>query len=201
MINSVENYPDIWLRLFLAQLKNQNPLNPFDVSELTNQLAQFSQMEQLYHVSKKLEELQETSRTSLLGSLLNLIGKEVKAESSSLWFDGEQSTPIEVQLPEGTKEVTLRVFDKSLFPVRVLKFYPFDSSLIIRWDGTDSWGRKLEPGLYHFTLEGIDQKGQAMDLKGYIWGRISALEQEGGQFYVSLGGLILPLSSIFSINP
>jgi flagellar basal-body rod modification protein FlgD len=201
MINSVENYPDIWLRLFLAQLKNQNPLNPFDVSELTNQLAQFSQMEQLYHVSKKLEELRETSRTSLLGSLLNLIGKEVKAESSFLWFDGEQSTPIEVQLPEGTKEVTLRVFDKSLFPVRVLKFYPFDSSLIIRWDGTDSWGRKLEPGLYHFTLEGIDQKGQAMDLKGYIWGRVSALEQEGGQFYVSLGGLILPLSSIFSINP
>ena len=86
MINSVENYPDIWLRLFLAQLKNQSPLNPFDVSELTSQLAQFSQMEGLYKVSKKLEELVDTTRTNLLGLLLNLIEKEVRAKSSSLWL-------------------------------------------------------------------------------------------------------------------
>jgi len=201
MINSVENYPDIWLRLFLAQLKNQSPLNPFDVSELTSQLAQFSQMEELYNVSKKLEKLEETTRMSLLGSLLNLIGKEVKAESSSLWFDGEESTSIEVHFPEGIKEVTLRVFDKSLFPVKVLKFNPSTSPFLIQWDGTDSLGRKMEPGLYYFTLEGIDQRGQVVGLESYIRGRVSALEQEGGQFYVSVGGLVLPLSSIFSINP
>lgn len=201
MINSVENYPDIWLRLFLAQLKNQSPLNPFDVSELTSQLAQFSQMEGLYKVSKKLEELVDTTRTNLLGSLLNLIEKEVRAKSSSLWFDGEKSTSIEVYFPQGTKEVTLRVFDKSLFPVKVLKFNPSTSPFLIQWDGTDSLGRKMEPGLYYFTVEGIDQRGQVVGLESYIRGRVSALEQEGGQFYVSLGGLVLPLSAIFSINP
>jgi len=44
-----------YMNLLVAQLKNQNPLEPMDNNQMTAQLAQFSQLEQLASVNNKLE--------------------------------------------------------------------------------------------------------------------------------------------------
>jgi flagellar basal-body rod modification protein FlgD len=46
---------DDFLRLLVAQIKNQNPLNPADGVEFLAQLAQFSQLEQLIDIRTSLE--------------------------------------------------------------------------------------------------------------------------------------------------
>ena len=48
---------DDFLRLLVAQIKNQNPLNPADGVEFLTQLAQFSQLEQLINIREDLEKL------------------------------------------------------------------------------------------------------------------------------------------------
>src|SRR6056297_1411923 len=44
-----------FLTLLVAQLENQNPLDPADTDQFTDQLAQFSQVEQLINVNDKLD--------------------------------------------------------------------------------------------------------------------------------------------------
>ncbi len=48
---------DDFLRLLVAQIRNQNPLNPADGIEFLSQLAQFSQLEQLIGIRTQLETL------------------------------------------------------------------------------------------------------------------------------------------------
>lgn len=50
---------DDFLKLLVAQIKNQNPLNPADGIEFLTQLAQFSQLEQLIEIRQCLEQLRD----------------------------------------------------------------------------------------------------------------------------------------------
>ncbi len=65
---------DMFLKLFLTQLKNQNPMEPMDNSEFTSQLAQMGQLEQLTELSSNFEKFLKAQE---LGYGSSLIGREV----------------------------------------------------------------------------------------------------------------------------
>ena len=48
---------EVFLNLLVAQLQNQNPLDPMDGMEFVTQLAQFSQLEQLYSIRQGMDQL------------------------------------------------------------------------------------------------------------------------------------------------
>jgi len=48
---------DMFLQLLVAQIKNQNPLNPADGTQFLSQLAQFSELEQVTQVRTEIEAL------------------------------------------------------------------------------------------------------------------------------------------------
>ena len=50
---------DMFLRLLVAQIQNQDPLNPMDPTEFVSQLAQFSSMEQLLQIRQTLESIHD----------------------------------------------------------------------------------------------------------------------------------------------
>jgi flagellar basal-body rod modification protein FlgD len=54
---------DDFLKLLVAQIRNQNPLNPADGVEFLTQLAQFSQLEQLINIRTQLESLAQAGKT------------------------------------------------------------------------------------------------------------------------------------------
>ena len=67
---------DTFLQLLVAQIKNQNPLNPADGAEFLSQLAQFSELEQMMEIRNEvaslrteLTESKETSKESTTGDV------------------------------------------------------------------------------------------------------------------------------------
>jgi flagellar basal-body rod modification protein FlgD len=50
---------ETFLKLLVAQIKNQNPLNPADGIQFVSQLAQFSELEQLIQMRSELETIRK----------------------------------------------------------------------------------------------------------------------------------------------
>ena len=64
---------DDFLKLFVGQLRHQDPLNPVEDAEFMGQMAQFSSLEQLTNVTKTLE----TDRAfGLIGRTVSYVGKD-----------------------------------------------------------------------------------------------------------------------------
>ncbi len=73
-----------FLKLFLSQLKAQDPLKPMDSTDFTAQLAQFSSLEQLFNTNETLENLFELQGTQVELQASSLIGKNVLADGSAV---------------------------------------------------------------------------------------------------------------------
>lgn len=63
-----------YMKLLIAQLQNQNPLEPLDNNEMASQLAQFSQLQQLESMNSSFSEVLSLTNRSYANSLL---GKNV----------------------------------------------------------------------------------------------------------------------------
>ncbi|MHC4158114.1 MAG: flagellar hook assembly protein FlgD [Planctomycetota bacterium] len=73
-INSADSIQFDYMKILIAQLQNQNPLEPLDNNEMASQLAQFSQLQQLESMNSNFAEVLATVESSYASSL---IGKEV----------------------------------------------------------------------------------------------------------------------------
>jgi flagellar basal-body rod modification protein FlgD len=65
------NYND-FLKLMIAQLQNQDPLNPTDSSQFMSQIAQFSGVEQSINTNSKLDQLLVNSNISQASTMVGL---------------------------------------------------------------------------------------------------------------------------------
>jgi flagellar basal-body rod modification protein FlgD len=73
-----ENF-DTFLTLLVAQLQNQDPLEPTDTEQFVQQLVQFSQVEQQIDTNTSLERMLEFQTANQAASAINYIGSTVEA--------------------------------------------------------------------------------------------------------------------------
>ena len=87
---------DDFLKLMIAQLKNQDPLNPMNGTEYAAQLAQFTSLEQLTNLNANVSKSIDTNYvlTQSINNTLaaTLIGKEVKINGNTIQNNGQEST-------------------------------------------------------------------------------------------------------------
>ena len=94
---------DAFLKLLIAQLKNQDPTKPTDSTEFVTQLATFSQVEQNIAVNTKLDSLLTSSALTLADSVIGRTittadGVSGRVESVTIYSDGPVAT-----LEDGTE--------------------------------------------------------------------------------------------------
>jgi flagellar hook assembly protein FlgD len=53
--NPIQDTNNMFLKLLVAQLRNQSPLNPVDPSQFTSQLVQFNMLDQLSQINQTLQ--------------------------------------------------------------------------------------------------------------------------------------------------
>lgn len=78
-----ETNKDLFLKLLVAQMSNQDPLNPQDPTQYVTQLAQFSSLEQMQSLNEGMEYLVGLTNGVLVNSAMStasaLIGKRIEA--------------------------------------------------------------------------------------------------------------------------
>ncbi len=98
---------DEFLQLLLAQMKNQDPLNPTDSTEYVSQLASFSSVEQAVKQNAKLDQLlvmnSINQASSVIGRIVTSADGTISGEVRSIRIDSSETVAI---LKNG-KEVSL----------------------------------------------------------------------------------------------
>ncbi len=192
---------DEFLKLFIAQVKHQDPLNPLDAFQFTAQLAQFTQIEQLINLNRAVEDLQWLQGHSVILQAVGFIGKEITSTEDSLWFDGDEATAIHYRLGHEVKDLKAMIYDEGFHLVRVISLGrkgPGEGT--IRWDGLNDQGESMPAGRYYFRLEAVDEGGNPTEVSSFIRGRVTGLRVQDGTVCLMLGDLPVPLSTVTSVE-
>jgi flagellar basal-body rod modification protein FlgD len=192
---------DQFLTLFIAQIKNQDPLSPLDSAEFTAQLAQFTSVEQLYGMNKSLSDIQETlNNQSGQQDLIGLIGKTVKADENTISVEDGVVLSGFFNLDESA-DTTVSVYDNNGLKIRTL--YPGwkdKGEYNINWDGRDESGEIVPDGAYTFEVTARDENGYYVAANTYISGEVTGVTYKYDNPYLTIGDRLINKDNIIEVN-
>jgi flagellar basal-body rod modification protein FlgD len=198
---------DEFLKLLTYQLRNQNPLKPYDNQEFAAQLAQFSQLEQLTDIRSLLEEQVQTN-TMLTQTISNtalpgLLGKSAKALTSEVAFNGSDAANVGYTLTSNASAGKLVITDENGKTVRTMTLESLDllsGDHKLEWDGKDDNGNAMPASKYNFALDVKDKTGAQAEVETFTYGKIEAVRFKSDGTKLVIGGLEIPLENVLDVS-
>ena len=191
---------DDFLKLFLAQLNNQDPLNPMDGTEFSAQLAQFSSLEQLFNVNENLESMKTLQDNSSRFQALELIGKDIEAEGDTLSLVNGIPTTGSFTLEEAA-DCTGLINDADGYPVREISLGSLEKGeQSFEWDGRDWEGNPINDGVYSFEITALSQTGVSVPVETKVRGTVSRVNFEGDQPVLYIGEMPVYMSQVIDVD-
>lgn len=111
--NSAAGLQSEFLNLMVAQVQNQDPLNPLDGTQYVSQLAQFSMVEGVENLRILQQQSLSMDTTSQILQSTALVGKEVAAPTTALTLNQEQKVSGQIALTTAADAVALKVYNSS----------------------------------------------------------------------------------------
>ncbi|WP_320173257.1 flagellar hook capping FlgD N-terminal domain-containing protein [Maridesulfovibrio sp.] len=178
---------DAFLKLFVTQLKNQDPVNPMDNKEQLAQLAQFSTVERLTNISKAMEGLTETVNAMMGLNATGYIGKSVMAKGFGVSKTGSEISSVNISFPAACKSVYVDIYDKDGGLIRSVDLGGMTAGDVdFKWDGKDKDGNVAEDGQYNIAVRAETPKGKKVLATTEVSGKIKAVNMAGGQHVLEL---------------
>lgn len=193
---------DNFLLLLTTQLQNQDPTNPTDTNQVTQQIALLSQVEQQTKSNGYLEKLVGFYNQSQANEAVNYIGRQVEASGNKGELRGGKASFV-YTLPAGTDKATVNIFDADKKLVYSGNGTTIAGRNIVTWDGSNSTnGTQMKDGAYTFEVKAKDANNKDVAATTLTTGTVYAVETKEGVNSLSLGSFSIPLDSILSVyNP
>lgn len=190
---------DQFLLLLTTQLQNQDPLNPMDTAEFTQQLIGFANVEQQIMTNQNLENLTALQAYNQLAAGVGLIGRWVEADGNGLTLQGGEGIGAYTLLGEAaTAELTIT--DENGKVVRTMTVPSGNGHHEFLWDGKDDGGLSLADGSYTFSVSAKDADGNPVASYTSTIGRVDGVEtDDNGVLLLKMGEVKVPLSLIMRV--
>ena len=174
---------DAFLQLLVVQMQNQDPLNPMEDKEFVAELAQFSQLENLQNIESGISNMNEASTRNEMTNAVGFIGKEVRAQGSTVTKSGDSVSTLYFDLEDPIGGGFVNIFDKNGEMVHTMKLNQMQAGeYSVTWDGKDYYGKVMPDGQYKIAMaaEGLDGSPVLVstDVSGKVTGVVS--DSEGG---------------------
>ncbi len=189
---------DQFLSLLTTQLQNQDPLNPMDSTEFTNQIVQFSQVEQQINTNQKLDSLVQLQLSNAFGASLGYVGMDVKYVSGEFNYDGENPVELTYALDTSAISARIHIVDESGATVYSQEVERDSGAHDFVWDGTTTGGAPLPEGTYQVRIDAFDIEDEEINVSTVVKGNVSGVETQGGAIYLIVGERAVPLSNIIN---
>ncbi len=185
---------DDFMKLFIAQMQAQDPLNPQDSSQMAAQMAQFNGLEQMMNVNKTLETMLTSQSTDRAIGMVNYVGKEIDIGNGMLKWDKTKLTKSSFDVDQPLANSFIEVRDSAgqvIAQEDLGNLMPGEHNL--NWDGLLKDGTFASAGIYHFTLTGKTLEGLDVPLAIKAKVKVSGidLQAQGGAFFTELGKIAI----------
>ncbi len=191
---------DAFIKMFLAQMKHQDPLNPMDGSEFAAQLAQFSSLEQLYNVNTTLDGLKTIQEAGSRFEALTLIGREIVAEGKGISLEQGRTAQGGFELPRAA-ECSVTITDSGGMPVCEIPLGYLDAGpQDFKWDGKSGSGTTMPDGAYYFKVSAVTQYGEEVQPVPHIVGRVDRVNLQDGNSTLYVGRVPVDMASVLAVR-
>ena len=189
-----------FLKLLVAQLATQNPMEPMQGTEFVTQLATFSSLEQLAGMNHRLDALAMGQAGLISGQSVNLIGRTVVYAGKEVTLEEGAPAPLAFDLATSAASVEITVKNERGEVVRTMNRAGLGSGRQEQlWDGLADDGEPAPGGAYTFEVKATDADGQPVASVTWGRGKVSGLTFKNGFPELLIGTTRIPPAAILEI--
>ncbi|MCK7615754.1 flagellar hook assembly protein FlgD [Roseibium sediminicola] len=193
----IANY-ELFLTILTTQIQNQDPLDPLDSAEYTNQLVQYSNVEQSIKQNQNLEDIIATLQSSQSLSYVSYVGNEVTADASTTTLTGSQASWSYDITEEASGSFEIRNSSGAVV-------YSGDIELdagsgTFNWDGRTDSGQQAVDGLYTISFDMKDANSRPETVRTTVSGIVDRVDWSSGEAVLKVGDQDFPVSSVTAVS-
>lgn len=194
---------DAFLKLLVAQLRNQDPLKPQDSSQFVAELAQFSSLEQSMAMNDRLDMislqnqgLANTQITALVGKVATVRGTMVTNPGTGI------GVPVNFTLGADASKVTITVRNQAGQIVRTIDVGEKKAGLAnVQWDGRNDEGIVQPAGAYSLSISAKDEGDNTITVAQETTGTVQSVSFDQGYPVLHLdNGVSVPVSDLLKVE-
>lgn len=194
---------DQFLKLLVAQLKNQDPLKPQDNSEFVAQLAQFSSLEQGMGINDRLDKMMLQNQGMANSNVINMVGQIATVKGSLITTDGSGlGAPVAFSQDRASDKTVVQILNANGQVVRTLDMGGRPSGLTkITWDGRNNEGIVQPAGTYAVQVKSNDADGDTVVVSQETSATIKGVAFDKGYPVLQLSnGVNAPVSDLLRVE-
>jgi flagellar basal-body rod modification protein FlgD len=189
-----------FLKLMVAQINNQDPLNPTQNEQFLAQLAQFSTLEGIQNLNDSVESMTSLMRGTATTQAASLVGRTVLVPTDSALMTGEGFSG-NVALPESVNQVVIEISSPGGALIKKLTLgAQAQGPARFDWDGHSEDGTLQPPGIYRVRAFASSDK-DAKQFEVELPQKVVSVSLNGAELELNLaGGAMVPVSSVKEIQ-
>ena len=188
-----------FLTLLTTQLQNQNPLDPLDTNQFTQQLVEFASVEQQLKTNDSLSTLVSLQQTAQATQALQFVGKTAVVNGSTAALTNSQAT-WQLNVPSASNvQISIAnsagqtVFTGS-YSVNAGNNQPFV------WNGQGNDGTQWPDGQYTLTATATDSSGNSVGITTQLQGTVSSVDLTQSPPLLTINGQTYTVNQIKGIS-
>lgn len=191
-----------FMKLMIAQMENQNPLDPQDNGAFISQLAEFSSLQEMQGISASVNNFTNQFKSSQALQASAMVGRSVLVPASSAPLSTGGTVSGIVSVEESTSALNISIFNGSGELVNQFNLGPQAAGTVpFVWDGTNSKGEQMPFDTYTIKAQ-AGQRGQNTQLDTLLSANVNSVSiGKTGGISLNLSGMgTVPLEQVREIN-
>ncbi|AIK96867.1 flagellar hook assembly protein FlgD [Candidatus Odyssella acanthamoebae] len=176
---------NVFMKMFLAQVKNQNPDNPMSTHEMTQSVMSFFSAAEQAQTNKLLKQGNDMRMKEQMATAKSYLNKDIVYEGNVVRFEGD-AEEIQLMMPAEVKEAELVILDANQKQVKTIPLSIEPGKQTKTWDGTSDANAetKVAPGIYYTLVRAHNIREKNMEIPTILKGRVRQIsyQEENGEF-------------------
>jgi flagellar basal-body rod modification protein FlgD len=184
-----------FLQLLTTQLQNQNPLDPLDTNQFTQQLVEFAGVEQQLNANSSLQTLVSLEQTTQSTQALQFVGKTAVVNGNTNTLTNSSAT-WDLNVPSNSN-VTVSIANSAgqtvftgTYSANAGNNQPFT------WNGQGNDGTQWPDGQYTMSATATDASGNSVGVTTQVQGVVSSVDLTQSPPLLTIGGQTYTVNQI-----